>query len=345
MAPDSPTSPAAVVPSPAHDLIDAYQRHINYIRVSITDRCNLACSYCMPRDRVPKLHHRDILRYEEILRVLAVGARMGIKKVRVTGGEPLVRKGVIDFLGKVVAVSNVAEVALTTNAVLLKPNVERLARIGIRRINVSLDSLDRQTFKFITGSDLLPAVWEGILQAHQVGFAPIKLNMVAMKGVNDNEIEAFGRLTYSYPFHVRFIEVMPIGKRRTDAHALLLTPEIRRQLERRLGPLLPVPARAGDGPARRYRLKGAVGEIGFISAISRHFCADCNRLRLTASGQLRPCLLSDHQVDLKGPMRAGCSDDDIRAIILQTVRDKQSAHRLGRGLGPDICGQMSAIGG
>jgi cyclic pyranopterin phosphate synthase len=326
-------------------LIDPHNRHLNYLRISITDRCNLRCLYCMPHGRIPKLDHREILSYEEILRLVGIATRLGITKVRVTGGEPLVRKGACGLLADLSKVPGLVDVSLTTNGVLLKGFLERIKAAGIRRINISLDSLDRKKFKHITGYDRFTQVWQGIEKARELGFSPIKINVVALKGINDDELIDFGRLSITHPFHIRFIEYMPIGTARIDPREHLLTDQIKAALET-LGPLHPVPRTSSDGPAQRYGFAGAKGEVGFISALSRHFCHQCNRLRLTASGQLRVCLLSDRQVDLKGPLRDGASDNDLAQIYIRAVRHKGSQHHLS--VEPDggkVSGQMSGIGG
>ena len=325
-------------------LIDRHDRRLNYLRISVTDRCNLRCSYCVPQERIPLLSHAEILRYEEILRIVRVGVDMGITKVRVTGGEPFVRKGVIGFLESLAGISGISELTLTTNGVFLQEHVERIRAVGIRRLNISLDTLQREKFSLITGSDAFDRVWQGIETVRLRGFAPLKLNVVALRGVNDDELEDFARLTFRYPYHVRFIEHMPIGQSRVKATPPLLVPEIK-ALIRPLGDMLPIEKSADDGPAERYRFKGAPGEVGFISALSHHFCGSCNRLRLTASGQLRPCLLSDRQIDLKAPLRAGCDDRDLAAIFQQAVRTKASDHDLTVTDPTGVSCQMSSIGG
>jgi cyclic pyranopterin phosphate synthase len=325
-------------------LIDSCNRHLNYLRVSITDRCNLRCMYCLPQESLPRLSHDDILRYEEILRIVRVAVGLGITKVRVTGGEPLVRNGVYEFLRELAAVPGLIDLSLTTNGVLLKDNLHRLQAAGIARFNISIDTLKPERYRAITGTDVFDQVWEGVRAAEALGFNPIKLNAVALKGVNDDELVDLARLSFDHPYHVRFIEFMPIGRSRWAGHPPLLVPEIQERL-RVLGELIPVPRLEHDGPAQRFRFKGARGEVGFISAISRHFCDRCNRLRLTASGELRPCLLSDHQEDLKGPLRRGCADAELAEIFLRTTRHKPSEHGLVSGEPTHICCQMRSIGG
>ena len=325
-------------------LIDRYDRHLNYLRVSITDRCNLGCLYCVPSRLIRKLSHEDILRYEEILRIIRIGAELGIQKIRVTGGEPLVRKGVYAFLGQLTQSDGISDVSLTTNGVFLGPNVDRLLDAGIRRINVSLDTLTRKKFHQITGHDKFDQVWEGILSAHQAGIHPIKLNVVALKNINDDEFLDIARLSYDYPFHIRFIEYMPIGPARQNISSSILVPEIKSRI-RALGRLIPVENHRNDGPAERFRFQDAPGEIGFISALSHHFCHRCNRLRLTADGQLRACLLSDHQEDLKDALRKGESDEKLAEIFFKAVHNKPSEHHVSNQNPQKISGQMCAIGG
>lgn len=325
-------------------LIDKFNRHLNYLRLSITDRCNLGCIYCAPDACNPKLAHEDILRYEEILRLLKVGISLGISKVRITGGEPLMRKGVYDFIARLCRLKGLQDVSLTTNGVFLKENLEAIREAGIRRINVSLDSLQRKKFARITGFDVFERVWDGILRAHELGFAPIKLNMVVLKDINADELLDFARLSFTYPFHVRFIEYMPIGKTLFNGKDDLLEPQIKEQIQT-LGPLVPINKEAQEGPAERFRFEGAIGEIGFIRPITHHFCSTCNRLRLTADGHLRTCLLSDIQSDFKSLLRSGCSDREIAEAFVQAVSHKPLQHNLSTNPETPISGQMSAIGG
>jgi len=325
-------------------LYDRFKRNINYLRISITDRCNLRCTYCNPDNLVPKLTHDDILSYEELLRLIHVAVRLGISKIRVTGGEPLIRRDVYPFLKEIVAIEGIKDVSLTTNGVLLKKNIRKIKQAGIKRINISLDSLDRCNFEKITRRDMFTRVWEGIEAAHHEGFDPIKLNVVAIRGQNDHEFLDIARLSFDYPFHIRFIEYMPMSDATLSKSRQILTPEIKKRLQK-IGKLIPVPHRVNDGPARRYRFEGAMGEIGFVSAISSHFCHECNRLRLTASGALRACLLSDRQVDIKGPLRSGCSDDELARIYMQAIYLKPTGHKITEEPERSVNGKMFAIGG
>ncbi len=334
-----------IIKLPELQLIDKYNRCLNYLRISITDRCNLRCIYCVPNDSRQHLPHKEILRYEEILRLVRIGVRLGISKVRITGGEPLIRKGVYDFLGQLTQIDGLSDVSLTTNGVLLKDNIKKIRSAGIKRINVSMDTLNRQKYKDITGHDMFDQVWEGIELAQKMGFNPIKINVVALNGINDDELTDIARLSFSYPFHIRFIEYMPIGTPHiNNIGKQLLAPEIKKRINA-LGELIPVKNGVNDGPAKRYKFKGAKGEIGFIHAISKHFCNECNRLRLTASGKLRACLLSDRQEDLKGPLRRGCLDSELADVFLRAVSHKPFDHNVVCNQPVMVAGRMSAIGG
>lgn len=328
----------------APKIIDKYNRHLSYLRVSITDRCNLNCLYCKPNNLNPKLSHNDILRYEEILRIVEIGTRLGISKVRVTGGEPLVRKGVTGFLKRLTGLNKLRDVSLTTNAVFLKHHIADLAAAGIKRINISMDTLNREKYRVITGKDGFSQAWEGINLAQEAGMYPIKLNVVALNGINDDELMEFAKLSFTRPFHIRFIEYMPVGANFFRSDTPLLAPGIVKRIEP-LGKLIPIDSQSQDGPAKRYKFEGALGEIGIISSISHHFCETCNRLRLTASGHLRSCLLSDYQQNMLKPIRKGCSDEDLAGIFLDVAGHKPFKHKIDAAHLTAIKGNMSAIGG
>jgi len=326
-------------------LLDKNHRTISYLRLSVTDRCNLRCIYCMPEEGVQFLPHSDILTYEEMLHLVRLSVQRGIRKVRVTGGEPLVRKGFTGFLDNLCRIQGLEEVALTTNGVLLKQYAADIRNCGICRINVSLDSLKPDRFFRITGRDCFEQVWEGIEEAERVGFDPIKINVVAIKGVNEDEILEFADLAMKKPYHIRFIELMPVGERngwRPDR--FMPTDEIFQRLQS-VGNLAPVKSNPYDGPAQRYRIEGSRGEIGFIGALSHHFCSVCNRLRLTAEGNLRGCLFSDQETDLKTPLREGRGDEVLMKLIEWTIENKPRDHGL-LSQGPRKCiRQMYSIGG
>ncbi len=327
-------------------LTDNNNRVINYLRLSITDRCNLRCIYCMPDDGIGFMSHDNILRYEEILRIVELSIQKGIHKVRLTGGEPLVRKGFTGFIKRLSRIEGLKEITLTTNGVLLKEFAADIKNSGIHRINISLDSLKRERFSQITGRDLFQQVWEGILEAERLGFDPIKINMVAMRGINDDEIGDFARLTLEKPYHVRFIENMPVGRNngwRIDRFISAL--EIYNLIQK-IGPLTPILKRDPlDGPAQRFVLDGARGEIGLIGALSNHFCDICNRLRLTADGHLRGCLFSDHEIDIKTALREGKGDDEILSLLEKAIKEKPKSHNLNMLCPRNCTRQMSSIGG
>jgi cyclic pyranopterin phosphate synthase len=335
----------------AEPLVDAHRRTISYLRVSVTDRCNLRCVYCMPEKGIDLVPMSDILRYEEIRDVVAVAASMGLRYVRLTGGEPLARKGLVDLVGMISALPGIEEVALTTNGVSLARYAGPLAEAGLRRVNISLDTFRPQRFRRITRVGRYEDVREGIAAARAAGLLPIKLNVVLIPGLNDDEVVDFARSTYDEGWDLRFIELMPFLEGETCARDLspasgfVPNEEVRRQIEERLGPLAPAPAADGHGPALYHRLSGARGRIGFISPLTEEgFCARCNRLRLTATGKLRPCLLTDREIDLRAAIRGGEGEEGIRRGILAALESKPDAHHLGDGNRPRKR-KMTQIGG
>jgi len=311
-------------------MIDNYNRNINYLRISITDRCNLRCRYCIPKEGLSVLGHEDILKYEEILRIVNVAVKMGVEKVRITGGEPLVRREVVDFIARLAAISGIKDISLTTNGILLESFAALLFQAGIKRINISLDSLNPEKYSFITRGGDLKAVLRGIDEVYRVGFHPIKINTVAIKGVNDDEILEFARLSIEKPFHIRFIELMPMGKAGDRYEGRYLSNDVIRERIDKVFSLEPLPGKINntDGPASIYRIGGASGVIGFISPISNHFCHTCNRLRLTANGHLRACLLLDGEVNLREALRRECSDEELRDLIRSAVARKPMQHDM-----------------
>ncbi len=327
-------------------LLDSYNRRLNYLRISLTDRCNLRCIYCMPEQGVPKLFHEDILTYEELMRLARLSVRLGIEKIRLTGGEPLVRKNITDLIVALKQIPGIKEISLTTNGVLLAEKAQSLWDAGINRINISLDTLDPQNYARITRFDYFNQVWEGIQEAERIGFSPIKINVVALQGINDDEILPFGRLSYEKPYHIRFIEFMPVGNDNGWNTKRFLSSEETLIKLQTLGPLFPVNDQDLDGPAKRMAYAGARGEIGLISPISEHFCPSCNRLRLTAEGRLRVCLFSDNETDLRTPMRQGASDAELEAIIQEAISKKPKEHPVQLNALYRKCQrQMSKIGG
>jgi len=321
-------------------LSDSFQRPIDYLRISVTDRCNLKCYYCMPEEGVPLLPRDRLLTYEEIARVAAVAVELGISKLRLTGGEPLVRAGVVDLVSMLSRIPGLDDLSLTTNGLLLADLAPALKRAGLRRVNVSLDTFNPQRFRRITGGDGLEAALKGIEAAGEAGLDPVKVNTVVIPGVNDDELLAFGQRSIK-GWHVRFIELMPFGQ--AAGLPALSVSRMAARLEEAYGPLTQAVNRGG-GPARYFRLPGARGTIGFISPVSQHFCFACNRLRLTAEGKLRPCLLNETEVDLRSPLRAGASAEELKGIIKQAVARKPLKHCLEENRPPDVkC--MARLGG
>jgi cyclic pyranopterin phosphate synthase len=320
--------------------LDALQRRISYLRVSVTDRCNLRCIYCMPEEGIDLVPMEDVLSYEEIRDVVRVAASMGLRRVRLTGGEPLARKGLVDLVGMISALPGIEEVALSTNGIVLARHAESLARAGLSRVNVSLDTLQPERFRSITRGGRLEDVLEGIDAARAAGLTPVKLNVVVMQGMNDDEALDFARSTIDEDWQVRFIELMPFtalentGQQPAPSVAFVSNGTVRRRIEEALGPLQPESG-DGNGPARYYRLPGAKGRIGFISPLTEEgFCGRCNRMRLTATGKLRPCLLTDHEIDLMPSLRGGGGEDGIWRGIVAALASKPDAHHLGDGNRP-----------
>ncbi len=325
-------------------LTDTHNRRLNYLRVSITDRCNLSCIYCRPAGFFNLLSHDDILSYEEALRVIKIGVNLGINKIRITGGEPLVRKDVCDFIRKVAELSEIRDISITTNGVFLKKHLPELKTAGIRRLNISIDTLNRRKFQTITGKDALPAVWEGIMSALDMGFSPVKLNTVVMKGVNDDDLPGLAALSQDLPLHIRFIEYMPSAKNPLKDDVQMFAPEIKQRVAA-TGELIPIEDATRGNTAERFKFAGAPGEVGFINPISRHFCKTCNRLRLTADGRLKPCLFSDIAVDLKTPLRDGATDAVLVDLFRQAAMKKPGYSRDETDKTNALTQVMSAIGG
>jgi len=304
---------------------DALSRNIDYLRVSVTDRCNLRCTYCMPED-LPLISHDDIMRYEEIIRLCALMAKMGIKNIKVTGGEPLARKGCVNLIKQLKSVPGIEHVTLTTNAVLLEPYVKILARLKLDGLNISLDSLDPDVYRGITGRDEFHQAWRSLERALEASLR-VKINCVPIKGLNENEILPFARLTEHYPMDVRFIELMPT--RAGDGLCGVSSEKIISLLLGEYPGLKPDLSRHGFGPARYFTSDRLKGSVGIIDAISSHFCSACNRLRLTGEGFLKLCLYYNDGLDLRGMLRRGASDAEIGAAITQAVYRKPKRHRFG----------------
>jgi GTP 3',8-cyclase len=302
---------------------------INYLRMSVTDRCNLRCVYCTYWKEWQKQPAGEILRYEELLRLAAIAAEGGIRKIRITGGEPLVRRGIVGFLQDLNRIPGIDKVCLTTNGVLLRELAPAIYNVGVHHLNVSLDTLKRDRYHRITGSDNLPAVMAGLRQAASLGFHPLKINCVVMRGINDDEVLDIARLARDYPLQVRFIELMPTASQTWWQSHFLSMAEVRRRLAV-LGPLEPLIPETTAGPARNFRVPGFRGDLGFISPMSEHHCPTCNRLRLSSDGKIRPCLLESQELDLKEPLRQGGSDSFIGFLFQEAIRLKhrKTSHSL-----------------
>jgi cyclic pyranopterin phosphate synthase len=328
--------------------LDAYNRPISYLRISVTDRCNLRCIYCMPPEGVAPRSHEEILHYEEIATIVRAAADLGITKIRLTGGEPLVRLGLVDLVHMIAQVPGVDDLAMTTNGILLPRYAAALAEAGLQRVNISLDTLRPERFHHITRRGRLEDVLAGMEAAQAAGLTPIKINTVVIRGMNDDEVVDLARKTAESAWNVRFIELMPVGNGMLTEggwrERVVTGKEIRRRIELSLGALEPAKMSAGSGPARYYRLPAASGTLGFITPISEHFCYQCNRLRLTADGQLRPCLLSDDEIDLRTPLRQGANVEHIKDLLMRGIESKPMNHHLDQCQLPENR-VMSEIGG
>jgi cyclic pyranopterin phosphate synthase len=326
-------------------LTDSFDRRIESVRISITDRCNFRCRYCMPAEGLPWLQRTEVLTFEEIERLARILAAMGVSHVRITGGEPLVRRDVPDLIERLVRVPGLDDLALTTNGVALRTLAGPLVDAGLRRINVSLDSLDHTRFAEITRRDMLDRVLEGLAEAERhPELRPIKVNCVAMRGFTEPEVLAFAELARSRPYVVRFIEFMPLDADRSwSADDVLTGSEIRAMIEA-AHPLVRLPAPTSS-TAERWAFADGAGEIGFVNPVSEPFCSTCDRIRITAEGQLRTCLFALEETDLRGPLRSGADDAAIEGIIRGAVRAKRMKHQIGEEGFVRTARSMSQIGG
>ena len=335
----------ATVPAALEPLEDGHGRRIGDLRVSVTDRCNFRCQYCMPADGLPWLERDAVLRFEEIERLVALLSQMGVADVRLTGGEPLVRREFPVLAGMLARVEGVRDLSVTTNGYLLERDAEALAAAGVKRVNVSIDSLQRDRFYEMTRRDSLPQVLAGLeAAAAQPQLRPIKVNAVALRGFTEQEAVPFARFARERDFEVRFIEFMPLDGDQAWTEDQVLTGEELREIIHAVHPLEELP-REPSATARRFRFADGAGEIGFINPVSDPFCSDCNRIRLTADGKLRTCLFSLHETDLREPLRSGASDDDIEQIVRDAVWRKELKHRVGEKGFRQPVRSMSAIGG
>jgi len=329
----------------APTLVDAFQRPITYLRVSVTDKCNLRCIYCMPESGLPWLPKSDILSYEEIVRIVSAAAALGVTSVRITGGEPLVRRNLEELIAALARIRGVDDIALSTNGLRLSAQLDSLVRAGLTRVNISLDTLREDRFEELARRPGLRLVLQAIDDAIAAGLGPVKINCVVMRGRNADELLDFARLTVDRAVYVRFIELMPAGENaglQTEAYisAATVLEEIGR-----LGDLHEVDGPSGNGPARYFAFPGAAGAVGVISPLSHDYCDRCNRVRLTADGRLRLCLFGDQHIDLRTPLRAGASDEHIGKLLQGAMRIKPQRHHLQLGQAGSRMRAFSEIGG
>ena len=327
--------------------IDPFGRTITYLRVSVTDRCNLRCVYCMPKEGLHWQPRADQLSVDEIVKVVETAAQGGVKRVRLTGGEPLVHPYIVEIVRRIASIPAMEEISLTTNAMLLECLAQPLADAGLTRVNISLDTLDPEKFKRITRGGKIDRVWRGIAAAERVHLAPLKLNTVIVRRLNSDELPALARLTIENDWHVRFIEVMPIGNAQdwgdgfpAPSERYLSVQEMRAQLSALN--LQPESPPVGNGPARTYRIPNALGTIGFISPLGDHFCENCNRLRLTSDGKLRSCLVIPNEVSLRDAIRSG---QPLESYFDQAIAQKPQHHNMLVTLPTETHRGMSQIGG
>ncbi|MBW7457898.1 GTP 3',8-cyclase MoaA [Paenibacillus sepulcri] len=330
-------------------LTDRFERVHDYLRISVTDRCNLRCLYCMPEEGVEFAPSSDLLSYDHIVEVVEVGASLGISKLRITGGEPLVRPGLDGLVRRLAAIPGIRDISLTTNGVLLADQAGALREAGVNRVNISLDTLDPARFQFIARRGDLKRVMAGIEASAKVGFSPIKLNCVLLKGVNEDEIGDFLQMAYEHPLHVRFIEYMPIGHADENwkNHYLPLTRVLEIARERKLD-IERLDSIIGNGPSEDYRIAGGLGSFGLIHPVSDHFCQRCNRLRLTADGSIKPCLYWVDELSVKPALG---NPEALRAVYMRAMDIKPLNHEMAAKLSDEAqsheptARRMSQIGG
>jgi len=327
---------------PPHDHFD---RVIDYLRISITDRCNLRCCYCMPEGGVPHVSHDEIMRFEEIVTLIRAAVSMGLSKVRITGGEPLVRSGIVDLMRMIYSIEGLSDLSMTTNGVLLSSMASDLKRAGIGRINISLDTLKPERFFEITRRDLYGEVIKGIDAALSCGMSPVKINVVMMRGVNDDEVLDFVRLTRERPLVVRFIEFMPASPENGwDKKSVVSTEELMARIKTmfRLEPSSEI---SGAGPSEYFQVPDFLGSIGFITPVTRHFCARCNRIRVTSDGKLKGCLFSSEEYPLLPLLKRNADIEGIKSFLANVISHKPQSHTLGEGKMRTCQRSMSWIGG
>jgi len=329
----------------AQPLVDAFRRPITYLRVSVTDRCNLRCVYCMPEAGLPWIAKPDILTYEEIASIVRAAASIGVRSIRLTGGEPLIRRDLPQLVAMIAAIPGIDDIALSTNALLLAEQAPALAAAGLRRVNISLDTLQDERFTAIARRPGLDRVLAGIEAAIGAGLTPVKINCVVMRGANDDELEAFAELTRERAVHIRFIEVMPVTENvELQRDAWVSSDEVLTRLNA-LGALQPVPNPHGNGPARTFAYDGAPGTVGVISPLAHDYCETCNRVRLSADGRLKLCLFGDNMIDLRTPLRSGGGEEAIVEILRASMHVKPERHHLVLGETASMMRAFSEIGG
>jgi GTP 3',8-cyclase len=316
---------------------------INYLRLSVTDRCNLNCIYCNPSRKEKFLRREEILSYEEMARIARIFSLLGVDKVRITGGEPLIKREIVKIIGMLKDTASIGEISMTTNGIHLVKMVKDLTRAGLDRINISLDTLRPERFEKITGTDGFNEVWNGIMACIESGLSPVKLNVILMKGINDDEAADFADLTFRYPLIVRFIEYFPTNRRLIKYAGNTITNEIVKDImNSRYGELKKGSAVKGNGPAEYYKPNGAMGAIGFISSFSEDFCSACNRIRIDSSGKIYPCLFAKEGYDVRRLLREGASDEVIMQFIAGVMREKP-LHSKKSEREPKV--EMSSVGG
>jgi cyclic pyranopterin phosphate synthase len=340
----SETHHSSLITHHSSSLIDTFGRVHNNLRISVTDRCNLRCTYCMPED-VKFLDKGELLTFEEITRFVEIAAGLGVDKIRLTGGEPLLRRELTSLVRMLVAVPGIRDVGLTTNGILLADQAQTLYDAGLRRINVSLDALDPDRFRQMTRRDGVDRVIAGILAAKKAGFAPLKVNAVSIRGVTEPEVVPLARFAREHGLEMRFIEYMPIGADQWERGKVYFAHEILEQLEREVAPLVPVEDYDPRAPAMEFRYTDGGGNVGIIASISRPFCRSCNRIRLTAEGKLRNCLFALDEVDVKPLLRGNVADEEIARAMRRNVQEKWEGHEINTSRFIKPLRTMHAIGG
>lgn len=324
---------------------DSFNREINYLRISLTDRCNLRCVYCMPMRGLTFVPNEELLQPDEIEAVVRAAAEVGFQKIRLTGGEPTLRKDIVDIIGRIKGVPGIKHITMTTNGYLLPKLAKPMVAAGLDRVNIHVDAINHDALLKTMRLAKPGKVWAAIEAAEEAGLLPIKLNAVVTRGFNDDDVACLAQLTVNRPWHVRFIELMPLGAPAGIAmENYVSTEETIQRIEAELGPIAPLNGGALDGEARLYTLPGAQGTLGFISPVSNPYCGDCNRMRVTSDGKIRLCLLSDKEINFRDTLRGGGSHEDLVALFRKAVWHKPWGHRLKDGIHPELR-TMSQIGG